>query len=243
MRVVNPVLHKTTACMIASSVMFCSEMAPPHLRGRFNQLYQLVLTFFILVAQVINFIINITGAVRWGWRFSLGFAFVPSFVLCMGGIFLPDSPNSLLERGKTKQVSTAHSLQCPHVQLYATCFKPMSHGLPHVQCLCRNACNIANFNCKSFAGCLNRLCHPMISCLQLVLHCHVCSPAVAVSLAVLLQVQVTINWPMHNHTRVCSGSCCTKRGCTCSGMQRFSPYMAFLHYRHCIKSLPTKNNK
>ena len=43
----------------------CSEMAPPKLRGRFNQLYQLVLTFFILVAQVINLIINVTGAIRW----------------------------------------------------------------------------------------------------------------------------------------------------------------------------------
>ena len=91
--------------------MDCSEMAPPHLRGRFNQLYQLVLTFFILVAQVINLIINVTDAVRWGWRLSLGFAFVPSFVLCMGGIFLPDSPNSLLERGKTEQVSIPSFLQ------------------------------------------------------------------------------------------------------------------------------------
>ena len=90
--------------------MHCSEMAPPHLRGRFNQLYQLVLTFFILVAQVINLIINVTDAVRWGWRLSLGFAFVPSFILCMGGIFLPDSPNSLLERGKPEQVSHECSL-------------------------------------------------------------------------------------------------------------------------------------
>lgn len=40
-------------------------MAPPKLRGRFNQLYQLVLTFFILVAQVINLIINVTQAVRY----------------------------------------------------------------------------------------------------------------------------------------------------------------------------------
>ncbi len=85
--------------------MVCSEMAPPHLRGRFNQLYQLVLTFFILVAQVINLIINVTDAVRWGWRLSLGFAFCPSFVLFLGGVFLPDSPNSLLERGKPEQAS------------------------------------------------------------------------------------------------------------------------------------------
>lgn len=80
-------------------------MAPPHLRGRYNQLYQLVLTFFILVAQVINLIINVTKAVRWGWRFSLGFAFIPSFFLFLGGVFLPDSPNSLLERGKHEQVT------------------------------------------------------------------------------------------------------------------------------------------
>ena len=87
-----------------------SEMAPPHLRGRSNQLYQLVLTFFILVAQVINLIINVTKAVRWGWRFSLGFAFVPSFLLFLGGVFLPDSPNSLLERGKHEQVTLTSSL-------------------------------------------------------------------------------------------------------------------------------------
>ena len=115
LHMVTPVLHSTTACMIHSPNVFCSEMAPPHLRGRFNQLYQLVLTFFILVAQIINLIINVTGAVRWGWRFSLGFAFLPSFVLCMGGIFLPDSPNSLLERGKTEQVSAAHITHCWHV--------------------------------------------------------------------------------------------------------------------------------
>ena len=84
--------------------LWCSEMAPPHLRGRFNQLYQIILTLFILVAQVINLIINLTNAVRWGWRLSLGFAFVPSSVLFLGGIFLPDSPNSLLERGFPEQV-------------------------------------------------------------------------------------------------------------------------------------------
>ena len=93
-------LHTPKSCLKC-----CSEIAPPHLIGRFNQLYQVILTLFILVAQVINLIINVSGAVRWGWRFSLGFAFVPSFVLFLGGIFLPDSPNSLLERGHPEKVS------------------------------------------------------------------------------------------------------------------------------------------
>lgn len=82
----------------------CSEMAPPAHRGRLNQLYQLVLTFFILVAYVINLIVHVVGAERWGWRLSLGFAFVPSFLLFLGGVFLPDSPNSLLERNRPEQV-------------------------------------------------------------------------------------------------------------------------------------------
>ena len=37
-------------------------MAPPQHRGSLNQLYQLVLTFFIFVAQLINFIVS--GAAR-----------------------------------------------------------------------------------------------------------------------------------------------------------------------------------
>ena len=82
--------------------------------------------------QTINLIVNVTKATSWGWRLSLGFAFVPSFFLflgadlhcgepatlsatycdlkgcgaCAGGVFLPDSPNSLLERGFPEQVRT-----------------------------------------------------------------------------------------------------------------------------------------
>lgn len=43
----------------------------------------------------------------WGWRLSLGLASVPGTILLLGGLFLPDSPNSLIERGqfeKGKQV-------------------------------------------------------------------------------------------------------------------------------------------
>ena len=45
------------------------------------------------------------GGDSWGWRLALGFAFVPSFLLFIGGTFLPDSPNSLLERGYPEQVT------------------------------------------------------------------------------------------------------------------------------------------
>ena len=41
-----------------------------------------------------------TGVQDWahGWRLSLGLAAVPAFVLLAGGILLPESPNSLIER-------------------------------------------------------------------------------------------------------------------------------------------------
>ncbi|DBA96840.1 TPA: species-specific tRNA processing [Trebouxia sp. C0006] len=102
-RLTRPVVWIQIFFASVSVPIYNSEMAPPHLRGRFNQFYQIILTLFILVAQVINLIINLTNAVRWGWRLSLGFAFVPSSVLFLGGIFLPDSPNSLLERGFPEQ--------------------------------------------------------------------------------------------------------------------------------------------
>ncbi len=59
----------------------------------------------ILIAQVIN--IGTYNIRPWGWRLSLGLASVPGTILLLGGLFLPDSPNSLIERGqfdKGKQV-------------------------------------------------------------------------------------------------------------------------------------------
>ena len=40
------------------------------------------------------------GTNKWdeGWRLSLGLAGVPAVVLLLGGILLPESPNSLIER-------------------------------------------------------------------------------------------------------------------------------------------------
>lgn len=48
------------------------------------------------VPQLINYFV-----MNWdeGWRLSLGLAAVPALLLLGGGLFLPESPNSLLERG------------------------------------------------------------------------------------------------------------------------------------------------
>ena len=76
--------------------MYLSEQAPYNLRGALNQMFQLLVTIGILVAQLINY-----GVQDWdeGWRLALGLAAVPAIILTLGGIFLPESPNSLVERG------------------------------------------------------------------------------------------------------------------------------------------------
>ena len=58
------------------------------------------------------------GGDSWGWRLALGFAFVPSFFLFIGGTFLPDSPNSLLERGYPEKARLL-SLRCMLSGLHA----------------------------------------------------------------------------------------------------------------------------
>ncbi len=38
-----------------------------------------------------------------GWRLSLGLASVPAFVFFVGSLLLPDTPNSLVQRGYEKE--------------------------------------------------------------------------------------------------------------------------------------------
>ncbi|XP_073009746.1 sugar transport protein MST8-like [Typha latifolia] len=78
--------------------LYLSETAPPKHRGMFNICFQLMVTIGILVANLINYgTAMIHGG--WGWRVSLGLAAVPAIMIVIGSLFLPDTPNSLIERG------------------------------------------------------------------------------------------------------------------------------------------------
>ncbi|XP_004959340.1 sugar transport protein MST6 [Setaria italica] len=82
--------------------VYLSEMAPARMRGMLNNGFQLMITLGILCANLINY-----GADRiaggWGWRLSLALAAVPAAVITVGSLFLPDTPNSLLERGRPEE--------------------------------------------------------------------------------------------------------------------------------------------
>ncbi|KDP33721.1 hypothetical protein JCGZ_07292 [Jatropha curcas] len=81
--------------------LYLSEMAPAKIRGAVNQLFQLTTCLGILVANFINY--GTEKIHPWGWRLSLGLATVPATVMFVGGLFLPETPNSLIEQGKLEE--------------------------------------------------------------------------------------------------------------------------------------------
>lgn len=82
--------------------LFLSEIAPTRIRGGLNILFQLNVTIGILFANLVNYgTAKIKGG--WGWRLSLGLAGIPAGLLTMGALFVVDTPNSLIERGRLEE--------------------------------------------------------------------------------------------------------------------------------------------
>ncbi|KAJ0042514.1 hypothetical protein Pint_18805 [Pistacia integerrima] len=74
------------------------EMAPYKHRGSLNIVFQLSITIGIFVANLVNYFTqNIKGGE--GWRYSLGGAMVPAAFIFFSALCLPNTPNSMLERG------------------------------------------------------------------------------------------------------------------------------------------------
>ncbi|KAJ8437382.1 hypothetical protein Cgig2_020401 [Carnegiea gigantea] len=79
--------------------VYLSEMAPANLRGALNMGFQMATTIGILAANLINYgTAKMNGHL--GWRLSLGLAAIPATMVTIGGLILPDSPNSLIDRGQ-----------------------------------------------------------------------------------------------------------------------------------------------
>ncbi|GLU09914.1 hypothetical protein SLE2022_267490 [Rubroshorea leprosula] len=81
--------------------LYLSETAPAKIRGAVNQLFQLTTCLGILVATLINY--GTDKIHPWGWRLSLGLATIPAVLMFVGGWFLPETPNSLVEQGKLEE--------------------------------------------------------------------------------------------------------------------------------------------
>lgn len=87
--------------------LYLSEMAPPQIRGALNIAFQLAITVGILIANLLNY--GFSKMEHNGWRWSLGLAAVPALIMTAGAIFLPDTPNSFIERGQSDRAR--HVLQ------------------------------------------------------------------------------------------------------------------------------------
>ncbi|GKU95346.1 hypothetical protein SLEP1_g8717 [Rubroshorea leprosula] len=86
-------------CANQSVPIYVSEMAPFRYRGALNMMFQLSITIGILAANLLNYYFSqIKGG--WGWRLSLGGAFVPAAIIFLGSFLLSDTPNSLIERDR-----------------------------------------------------------------------------------------------------------------------------------------------
>lgn len=92
----------------ASSLIptYLSELAPSEKRGQISGLFQFMVIFGIFLAYITNFFFA-GFPIDVNWRFMLGFAIVPSLLLFVGGIFMPESPRFLIKIGqvdKARQV-------------------------------------------------------------------------------------------------------------------------------------------
>jgi sugar porter (SP) family MFS transporter len=76
--------------------LYLSEIAPTETRGAITSLNQLMIVGGILTAFIVNAILASSG----NWRLMLGLAAVPSAVLLVGMLFMPETPRYLVHTGE-----------------------------------------------------------------------------------------------------------------------------------------------
>ena len=79
--------------------LYLAEIAPTEVRGAVASLNQLMIVGGILLAFIVNAILASSG----DWRLMLGLAAVPSLVLLVGMLFMPETPRYLVHAGEEKE--------------------------------------------------------------------------------------------------------------------------------------------
>ncbi|MDK3689308.1 sugar porter family MFS transporter [Staphylococcus pseudintermedius] len=93
--------------------VYLSELAPTDARGSLSSLNQLMITIGILASYLVNY----AFAPIEGWRWMLGLAVVPSVILMIGVIFMPESPRWLLEKRGEKAARDVMKLTYPDSEI------------------------------------------------------------------------------------------------------------------------------
>ncbi|AWK52906.1 MFS transporter [Clostridium beijerinckii] len=79
---------------------YLAELSPAEKRGSVSSLFQLMVMSGILLAYITNY--SFSG-IYIGWRFMLGFAAIPSVILLLGSLVLPESPRFLVKDGRVDE--------------------------------------------------------------------------------------------------------------------------------------------
>ncbi|MCH9626908.1 MAG: putative metabolite transport protein CsbC [Chlamydiales bacterium] len=79
--------------------LYIAEMSPPNKRGFFVSFNQMMITAGICIA----YLVNLSFAHHELWRYMLGIAVIPSVMLGIGMLFLPETPRWLLQKGEAKK--------------------------------------------------------------------------------------------------------------------------------------------
>lgn len=80
--------------------LYVAETTPSKFRGRGVTLFQLCLTFGILVGYLVNYALKSSG----NWQLMFATALIPSILFLLGGLFLlPRSPRWLYQHGHTEE--------------------------------------------------------------------------------------------------------------------------------------------
>ena len=83
--------------------LYAAEMAPTRLRGRFVSMYQLAITFGILIADIVDELLS-SGS---QWRLMLGLSVVPGVLLVLAMLPLPDSMVWYMKVGQRDNAAAA----------------------------------------------------------------------------------------------------------------------------------------
>ncbi len=79
--------------------LYLSEVAPTEIRGAVASLNQLMIVSGILSAFIVNYALSESGA----WRWMLGLAAIPSAILLIGMLFMPETPRWLVSKDRNEE--------------------------------------------------------------------------------------------------------------------------------------------
>lgn len=83
--------------------LYLSEISSKEKRGATVSFYQLAITFGILFSYLINYTFSYSSL---NWRLMLGFGCIPSIILFLGMLFLPDTPRFYVLAGFTDKAKS-----------------------------------------------------------------------------------------------------------------------------------------